>query len=302
MKQWLEHQRYAMAVTTRRLMRHPLSFLANVAVIALALMLPLLGASVLTSVQPMTQHVSANPSLTVFMQPQASLTQAERAAKQIREANHPSVLEVVLISKDEAFEQLQNNEVWRQALDVLADNPLPHAISVTLGTDDAMADNANRLAEQWRTLEGVQYVALDSVWVQRIEALLRIGKIGLALVTLIIALVVLAAVFNTVRMQALSLREEIAVARLVGATETFVRRPFLYQGGLTCAVASLIAIALAGAALIPINRALTDLSRSYDALFELAMPDVVSLALYVLAAVALGAFSARWSVTRHTRY
>jgi len=200
------------------------------------------------------------------------------------------------------LKQLQNNDVWRQALEVLPDNPLPHAISVTLTADDAMTANAKRLADQWREIDGVQYVELDSIWVQRVEALLRIGKIGLALVTLIIALVVLAAVFNTVRMQALSLREEIAVARLVGATEAFVRRPFLYQGGLTCAVASLIAIALASLALMPINEALVGLSRTYDALFALEMPDGVSLALYVAAAVVLGAFSARWSVTRHTRY
>jgi len=302
MKQWLEHQRYALAVTWRRLIGQPFSFLANVVVIALALMLPLLGAAILISVQPVTQHVSANPSLTVFMQPTASLEQAERTADQIRQANNPSVTEVLLISKTEAFEQLQNNDVWRQALEVLPDNPLPHAISVTLTADDAMTANAKRLADQWREIDGVQYVELDSIWVQRVEALLRIGKIGLALVTLIIALVVLAAVFNTVRMQALSLREEIAVARLVGATEAFVRRPFLYQGGLTCAVASLIAIALASLALMPINEALVGLSRTYDALFALEMPDGVSLALYVAAAVVLGAFSARWSVTRHTRY
>jgi cell division transport system permease protein len=302
MKQWFEHQRYALAVTARRLTGQPFSFLANVAVIALALMLPLLGASILISVQPMTQHVSANPSLTLFMQPQASFEQTEQAAQQIQQADHPSVVDVLVISKEQAFEQLQSNDVWRQALDVLPDNPLPHAISVTLSADDAMAANADRLADQWRDLDAVQYVELDSVWVQRIEALLRIGKIGLALVTVIIALVVLAAVFNTVRMQALSLREEIAVARLVGATESFVRRPFLYQGGVTCAVASLIAIALASMALIPINDALTGLSRTYDTLFALDMPDGVSLVLYVLAAMALGAFSARWSVTRHTRY
>jgi len=104
MKQWLEHQRYALAVTWRRLIGQPFSFLANVVVIALALMLPLLGAAILISVQPVTQHVSANPSLTVFMQPTASLEQAERTADQIRQANNPSVTEVLLISKTEAFE------------------------------------------------------------------------------------------------------------------------------------------------------------------------------------------------------
>jgi cell division transport system permease protein len=302
MKHSLEHHRYAVAVTWRRLLQQPFSFLTNVAVIALALALPLLGSTILVSIQPVTQHVSANPSITVFMEPTASLAQAQAAAKAIGDLQDPNVLELRLVSKDEAFNDLQSNEAWRQALDVLPDNPLPHAITVTLLADQAMSTTADVLARQWEQLDGVQFVQLDSVWVQRIEALLRIGSISLALVTFIIVLVVLAAVFNTVRMQALSLREEIAVARLVGATESFVRRPFLYQGGLTCAIAALIAIGLAKLALIPLNEALSSLTRTYDALFALQLPSTATLVLFVLAAIVLGAFSARWSVTRHTRY
>jgi cell division transport system permease protein len=302
MKQLLEHHRYALAVTWRRLIEQPFSFITNVAVIALALALPLIGASVLVSVQPLTQHVSANPALTVFMKPEASLKQAQAVEQSIRDQADPIVLDVALVSKDTAFKTLQSNDAWRQALDVLPENPLPHAISVTLVADEAMASNADVLANQWQQLDGVQFVQLDGVWVRRIEALMRIGNIGLALVTFIIALVVLAAVFNTVRMQALSLREEIAVARLVGATEGFVRRPFLYQGSLTCAVAVLIAIGLANLALMPLNEAIGSLSRTYDTLFALHLPDSLSLTFYVMAAIGLGAFSARWSVTRHTRY
>ena len=302
MKHFFEHHRYALAVTLRRLIGQPFSFLTNVTVIALALALPLLGASVLVSVQPLTQHVSANPALTVFMAPEASLEQAKSVVQAIDQGADPTVLEVRLIPKEVAYEALKSNDAWRQALDVLPANPLPHAISVTIEADETMSSTADVLARQWQKLEGVAFVQLDSIWVQRIEALLRIGNIGVALVTLIIALVVLAAVFNTVRMQALSLREEIAVARLVGATESFVRRPFLYQGGITCAVAAIIAIGLASAALLPLNNALTDLSRTYDALFALHLPSTMALVLYVLAAITLGAFSARWSVTRHTRY
>lgn len=302
MKQFVEHHRYALAVTWRRLIRQPFSFLTNVAVIALALALPLLGASVLVSVQPLTQHVSANPALTVFMTPEASLEQAEAVAKSIGQRQDPLVLDVQLIAKQTAYETLKSNDAWRQALDVLPENPLPHAVSVTIEADEAMATNADVLARQWQQLEGVAFVQLDSIWVQRIEALMRIGNIGLAMVTIIIALVVLAAVFNTVRMQALSLREEIAVARLVGATESFVRRPFLYQGSITCAIAAAIAIGLASMALAPLNEALAGLSRTYDALFALHLPSTLSLIIYALAAVSLGAFSARWSVTRHTRY
>lgn len=302
MKHWLQHQRYALQVTLRRLAGAPFSFLTNVAVIALALVLPLLGASVLVSVQPVAQHVSADPSVTIFMKADASIEATNVMAKRILSARDPMILEVDVVDKSQAMSNLQTNEAWRQALEALDSNPLPHAITVTLAADDAVARTAELFAKQWRANEDVQFVQLDSLWVQRLEALLKLARIGLTLVTLIIALVVLAAVFNTVRMQALSQRDEIAVARLVGATEGFVRRPFLYQGGLTCGIAAAIAIGLTQLALAPLNEAIGGLSKTYGTLFALYLPNTPTLLLYVLAVVVLGGFSARWSVTRHTRF
>lgn len=298
----VQHHRYAMLVTLRRLLAQPFSFLSNVSVIALALALPLLGASILMSVQPLTTKVSANPALTIFMKPAASLDLAQAVITRMRESGDPAIMDVRLISKEQALTDLSRNQAWQQAIAVLPQNPLPHAISVTLVADEAVADAAGSLARQWQTWEGVEFVQLDSLWVKRIEALLRLGKIGLALVTLIIALVVLTAVFNTVRMQALSQRDEIAVARLVGATEGFVRRPFLYQGGITCGISAIVAIGLAKLVLFPLNDALGLLSATYGTQFALNLPDWLTLVLYFLAAVLLGCFSARWSVTRHTRY
>ena len=302
MRRFLQHHRYALAVTLRRLARHPCSFLTNMAVIAFALTLPLLGASVLISVQPLSQHISANPSMTIFMKPAATGEQTRALVQRIQKEKDPAILNVQFVSKEQALNDLKRNDAWQQALSVLNGNPLPHAVTVTLKTEDAMAQTAASFARQWQSWDHVEFIQLDSLWVQRLEALLKLGRIGLGLVTLIIALVVLAAVFNTVRMQALSQRDEIAVARLVGATESFVRRPFLYQGGLTCALSALIAIALAALALSPVNEALAPLARTYDSLYVMRLPPLVYLGLYCLAAIGLGAFSARWSVTRHTRF
>jgi cell division transport system permease protein len=117
-----------------------------------------------------------------------------------------------------------------------------------------------------------------------------------------VAVVVLATVFNTVRLSAMTQREEIAVARLVGATEAFVRRPFLYLGGLSGMAAALLAIGATAAALRLLNQAVFDLARSYGAEFVLHLPSLPALAAGVLGAGALGALSARWSVTRSTRF
>jgi cell division transport system permease protein len=175
-------------------------------------------------------------------------------------------------------------------------------VVATLRDGDDLALRADRLAQTWKQWDQVDTVQLDSAWVQRLEALLRFARLGLVFLAVSVAVVVLATVFNTVRMQALSQREEIAVARLVGATESFVRRPFLYLGALSGALAALIAIGVSALALTPLNDALLTLARSYGAEFSLHLPEAAWLAAAVAAAALLAALSARWSVTRNTRF
>lgn len=302
MKQWLRQHRYALNVTLRRLFLQPFSWVANTLVIALALTLPLIGASILTSVQPLVREVSITPEMTIFMKPNASPDVATDIAQRIKAANNVNVSSIKIIRKDAALTELSLNPAWSQALKVLEGNPLPDAVVVSLVSSDQVVTQAQQLAQTWQSWSGVDFVQLDSAWVQRLEALLRFGRIGLALITLVVGLVVLAAIFNTVRMQALSQRDEIAVARLVGATESFVRRPFLYQGGLTCGIAACLALGFSLWALSPLNQALWGLAKTYGAEFSLRLPSTEILVWCFIAAVTLGAVSARWSVTRNTRF
>lgn len=302
MKTLLRQHRYALAVTLRRLAAQPFSSLANLLVIALALSLPLLGAALLVSVQPVARQLSVTPELTIFLKTDAPSALAEQIATRIRKEHQDQTSAVRVLGKDLALTELRANPAWEQALKVLPGNPLPDAVIVTLTPGDDLALRADQLAQDWRKWPGVDLVQLDSAWVQRLEALLRFARIGLMLLGLSVALVVLATVFNTVRMQALSQREEIGVARLVGATESFVRRPFLYLGAMTCTLAALISIGVARLALIPLNEALSSLARSYDADFALMLPSTTTLCLAVVAVAALGALSARWSVQRNTRF
>jgi cell division transport system permease protein len=302
MKSLLRQHRYALAVTLRRLISQPISSLTNLLVIALALSLPLLGASLLVSIEPVARKVSVTPELTIFLKTDAASTAAEQLAKRIRSEHAHQVSGVRIIPKDRALKDLRENPAWEQALKVLPNNPLPDAVVVAFTPGEDLAARADELARVWRSWPNIDLVQLDSAWVQRLEALLRFGKVGLLLLALSVILVVLATVFNTVRMQALSQREEIGVARLVGATEGFVRRPFLYLGALTCTLAALISIGVARGALMPLNDALASLARSYDAEFALALPSIPVLCIAVLSVACLGALSARWSVERNTRF
>lgn len=302
MKSLLRQHRYALTVTLRRLLVQPISSLTNLLVIALALALPLLGASLLLSIEPVAKQVSVTPELTVFIKTDAAPDVATKLSKRIQADFADQIVKVRVISKQQALEDLRANPAWDQALKVLPSNPLPDAIVVEFAPGDDLAMRADQMAKDLRAWQGVDLVQLDSAWVQRLEALLRFGRIGLLLLGLSVMLVVLATVFNTVRMQALSQREEIGVARLVGATESFVRRPFLYLGAITCSLAALISLGIARLTLVPLNDALASLARTYEAEFALSLPSASVLIAAFLAVAALGALSARWSVQRNTRF
>jgi len=273
MTSWLRQHRYALDITLRRLALQPFSSLANLIVMALALALPLLGSAILVSVQPLAREVSVTPELTVFLRMDAPAGAAAQVAERIRREYADQVSPVRVVERDRALAELRRDPAWEQALAVLPENPLPDAVVATLASGPDLAGRAAELAAAWRQWQDVDQVLLDSAWVQRLEALLRFGRIGLGLLAAAVALVVLATVFNTVRMQALSQREEIAVARLVGATESFVRRPFLYLGALSGGLAATVAIAIAAVALRPLNQALAALARSYGTDFALRLPD-----------------------------
>lgn len=302
MKAWLRYHQYALRIAVRRLLKQPFSSLCNVFVISISLALPLLAASILVSVQPVVQHMPVAAELTLLLTQETTIDQAQALATDLHDSYTESILQTRVIHRDDALGQLADNPAWAEALAVLTDNPLPHAIVVTLQEAPDQASVASSLAQQWRDLEPIQAVQLDSDWVQRLEALLSFLRIGLGLLAIAVALVVVATVFNTVRMQALTQREEISVARLVGATESFVRRPFLYLGAVTGIVSGLIAVGAAALALVPLNRALDRLAATYQAQISLQLPGVADLAAGLFAVAVLAAFAARWSVTRNTRF
>ncbi|MCB5363555.1 ABC transporter permease [Pusillimonas sp. CC-YST705] len=302
MKRWLRQHRYALAIAVRRLLAQPFSSLSNLLAIALALSVPIVGTAILLAAQPVAREVSVSPEITLFMKRDAPTDAVNDINSKLRNEFSDDVVDTRIVTRQQAYKTLQRNPNWADALSVLPENPLPDSIVVTLAESANLASRADTLVKTWREWSSVDLVQHDSAWVQRLEALLRFVRIGLGLLALGVALVVLATVFNTVRMQALAQREEIAVARLVGATESFVRRPFLYLGALIGLLASLVAIGLSALALSPLNAALAQLARSYGSQLALQLPNGASLALATLAVVILGAISALWSVNRNTRF
>lgn len=302
MNRWLRQHRYAASTALSRLIHQPFSSLANILVIALTLTAPLIGWALLVSAQPLVKDLPVNPEITLYLKLDTSAEQAQKLSGELRQQYADDVLSVSFIDRDKAYKDLQKNPLWADALSTLGENPLPHSLILSLNDSPNQAGVAERLASELANTPTIERIQLDSDWLKRLDSLLHFVRVALSLLSLCVAVIMIATVFNTVRLQALNQREEIAVARLVGATESFVRRPFLYQGAITGVAASLVTILLAWLALPLLSEALNRLAASYQQHVQLHLPDSSDLLSATVVIALIAALAARWSVTRSTQF
>jgi cell division transport system permease protein len=211
-----------------------------------------------------------------------------------------SVAQTRFVPREQALATLKQQAGMDTVIAMLNQNPLPDAWVLQMAPDTS-ATAQESLAQSIQALPKVERVQIDSAWVRRMEALARFLKLGLILLAATLGAAVVAVIFNTVRLQVLTQRDEIELARLIGATNRYIRRPFYYLGSLQGFVGGALALALVGAALIPLNRALGDFARLYASDFVLRLPGPSEILLFLLAAAVLGWLGATFSTSQHLR-
>ncbi|CAN5170125.1 permease-like cell division protein FtsX [soil metagenome] len=273
------------------LRREPVAWLANSAVVAVAILLPLLLHLGLRSAFPFLQTLAADPEASVWFAPDAkpAAVTASRAAvearlEQRRSALPQARLVTTFVARDEAWRRFTGNAGDREssgALAAIGSNPLPD--SLVIRASGVTPAELESLLSELRSVSGVESVDLDLDWARQIASWadgLRWVRTALAVA---LGLVVVAATFQATRAQVLADRDEITIARLIGATDSFVRRPFVFRGALLGLWGALLALA---AAFLLAWRAepVLDVMRLAP-----LYPDGLQSALVVAAAVLLGA-------------
>jgi cell division transport system permease protein len=297
MRGWLGQHRHALAVTLRRLLGHPLSTLFSVMVIGIALSLPAGLYVVLENLGTASGNLSAAPQLSLFLALDAGRQEAMQV--QARLKGHPRIRTVHFIPREQALEQLKQNAKLGDVVESLPRNPLPDAFVVNAKSDDPVA--LKQLRDELQQWPNVAHVQLDSAWAERLAAFLELGRQAVLILAALLGFALLAITGNTIRLQILTQREEIEVAKLIGATDPFIRRPFLYFGALQGLLGGAAALLLVGASLHLLNFSVAELATLYGSDFRLtAQKSSDSLRLLLLAA-GLGWVGAYLSVARHLR-
>ncbi len=303
MNPWLRQHGYAIRHALRHLIGARSGFLLNALVVAIALALPFAGLTVLENIRPVSEQLAVEPEISMFLAADTPRERAVALAPQIQRIVQTarSTGKLEFISRENALNALKNKSGLADAVTTLGSNPLPDAYVLKLaGFQNANdAGRIDAIAAQLKALPGVEYVQVDSAWVKRLAALLHVLRVALAFLAITLGVVVVAVVFNTVRLQVMNQREEIEVARLVGATDAFIYRPFYYTGamlGLCAGVMALVSVALA---LQPLNTAVAEFARLYASEFRLAPLGLGSTAALLAISATLGLFGSLLSVRRH---
>lgn len=294
---WVESHRASIADSVRRLGKQPIGSFFTCMVMAVALSLPMGLSLLLSNVERLGGSWQRAAQISVYLKLDAGAREGEALREQIK--GMPGVAEAEYVSREQALEEFQQQSGLGEALRELPDNPLPGVVVVTPAEVDKPALEA--LRQSLSELPKVELAQLDLVWVERLAAILKLGDRFVFGLTVLLVSALLLVIGNTIRLHIENRRTEIEVIKLVGGTDAYVRRPFLYMGALYGLGAGVLAWGVLAFGLNWLNDAVIGLSGLYGSDFALAgVPAADGLSL-LLGAVLLGYIGAWIAVARHLR-
>jgi len=294
---WLTQSLHMWVFALRRLFATPVASLLNILVIGIALSLPAGVYVLLQNVQSLAEQMAGAPQLSVFLSMNANKDDIARIGKQLQQ--HEAVDHAEFVPREQALEQLKHSTGLADVIGGLTQNPLPDAYIVYPKKSGAQTLEA--LRDELRKLPRVEHVQLDSAWAHKLEALLKFGRMAALILAVLLSFALVAVTFNTIRLQILTRREEIEVSKLIGATNAFIRRPFLYFGMLQGLLGGAAAWLILSVSLALFNRSLAGLAQLYASNFTLhALSAGDSLTLLLFSSW-LGWVGAWLSVAQHLR-
>ena len=259
MKTWLRQHRRSAGDAVARMGAQPGATLAAAAVMALAVLLPLLGSAIVQAARQLAGGVDRDATITLYLAGSVSEEMARQVGAQLK-AN-PTAASVEFLPKAKALEDLKSRDAWRDLLEGLEANPLPDAFAVRLRSRDAGV--LASLQQEWGKLPGVERVSADAEWVETVSRVARFAERLVLGAAFVLGLAVLAVVAQLTRMQVVMRRPEIELSQLIGASPRDVRRPFLWHGFLQGVLAGLLAWLAAAATLFLVADEVRALTLTY---------------------------------------
>lgn len=296
LRAWLLHHLQSLVFSLGKIYRSPSSTLMTVTVIAITLTLPAGFYLFLKNIENLSGDLSSSTQITLYLELDSSLDQARNLAEELKQQT--DIADTLLITRSEALEDFKQYSGFGQSLESLQTNPLPHTLIVQPVVDSDTL-TIKTLVSKLQALPEVDIAKLDTEWLERLFTLIDLAKRGVIIVSLLFSFAVLLIIGNTIRLDIQNRYQEIVVTKLIGATDAFIRRPFLYGGIwygllgglLSWLIVELSAIALSG----PFAR----LNLLYQAEFDLITFSFSDFMILIIASTILGLAGSWLAVARH---
>ncbi|MDH5777321.1 MAG: permease-like cell division protein FtsX [Gammaproteobacteria bacterium] len=285
--------------TLGQLLRAPFSMLMTAAVIGIALALPTGLHVLLQNAQLLSGELEDATQISLFLKQSVNEDQAKRLVNKLQ--NMQEVGKVRFISREKALQEFKQYSGFGEAMKALQENPLPHVVVINPAIQQTSERDREQLLSKLRDLVQVDTAQLDVEWIKRLYSIMDMIKRGVWILASMLALAVLLVVGNTIRLAIQNRRDEIVIIKLIGGTDTFIRRPFLYTGFWYGLFGALIAFALVMMALYLLSDPIKRLAELYHSPFNLSALNLESAAVLFAAGILLGLSGSWLAVGRHLK-
>ena len=284
MNQWLNQHIQQAKMVLGRMRQNFLGTVLMCCVMGVTLSLPAILFTIIDNLGHVAGSVESKPQLSLFLKLDASSNAKANIAEQLKK--HPDIAKYEFVSKESAWEQLQQNADTADISASLSKNPLPDAYFVT--PKDIKPESVQRLQQEIQQWSGVELAQVDANWIKRLDTLLKLGKKAIFVLVALLGFALVAIIGNTIRLQIMTQLEEIEVSKLIGATNQFIRRPFLYAGTLYGLGGGLAAWFIVLAVVELFNTSVTEIADLYASQFRITMPNATITLVMLLSAIGLG--------------
>lgn len=279
--------------------RTPVASAMTIAVMGLSLTLPATLHIIVKNVQSINLEWDSAAEISLFLHDDLSEQQVASAMRRIQA--YDEVEKLVFISKEDAIREFKQESGFGQALQYLETNPLPASLIVTPLKQYRHAEAAKQLLLKLEKEREIEFGKLDIDWLTRLNAIVTMLEEAVITVAVLLMVSVVLIIGNTIRLSIISRREEIEVMKLVGATEGFIQRPFVYTGIWYGIMGGLVAFIVVSFVIWWMQSALVDISGLYMADFTIEGLTFSEFIMLMLLASGLGFSGSFWSVHRHIK-
>lgn len=293
---YLHIHAHAIFSSLGRLFRSPFTTLMTIVVMAIAISLAAGFYLLIANMQQLTDKIESSQQISLFLKSSVSDEAGKQLAKQIRK--NTLLNDVAVISKNQALKEFKKYSGFGDALNVLDKNPLPVVIKVS--PKDALNDirSIENLITEFNQLPQVDFTQMDMQWIERLQSIMQFIQRGAALLSILLGIAVLFITGNTIRLELQNRRDEVQIAKLVGATHSFIQRPFLYTGFWLGFLSGIVAWLLLTIMILVLQSPVERLSILYNSDFKILYLNISESVLLLVIASFLGILGA-WGVLHY---